>query len=197
MRAWTFTGSLKDEDVADIAAEIDDPNDPNAPARGTSRWREWVLGRSAVRRAARDVGLEHVTVEVGPGGAPFIVGSRWGVSIAHTRGAVLAALGPAGLGVDVERADRDVSRMESALLPGERELSVSLGAVSIFVAKEAAAKATGEGLGGSLARWPIVDVELSGAAPRIGVATPSGSVITARIWEHDFYVTGLAILTDS
>ena len=126
----------------------------------------------------------------------MIADSAWGVSIAHTSGLVLGAVGPGRIGVDVERADRDVTRLVRALLPDERELTVSLSAISIMVAKEAAAKATGQGLEGSLARWPVVDVELSGSAPRIKVASAAARVIDVRIYEHCGYVTGLASYHD-
>ena len=169
-------------------------NDPGAPEIGSRRWEEWMLGRAAVRDAASSVGLHVERVDISAEGAPTISGSAWGVSIAHTRGVVLGAIGPGRIGVDVESADRDVSRLRRALLPGEEELTVSLGAVSIFVAKEAAAKATGHGLGGSLARWPVVDVELSGPAPRVGVALPTLGVVDVRVWEHAGYVTGVGCL---
>ena len=172
-------------------------NDPGAPEAGTRRWEEWVLGRAAVRDAAVSVGLSIDRVETSPEGAPVLPGSPWGISIAHTTGVVLGAIGPGRIGIDIERVDRDVSRLLRALLPGEEELTVSLGAVSIFVAKEAAAKATGQGLGSSLARWPVVDVELSGTAPRVGVALPSPGVVDVRIWEHAGYITGVACLPNA
>ena len=164
----------------------------DVPPTGSPRWAEWALGRGAVRQAATAVGLTDVRVERSPEGAPVIADSAWGVSIAHTSGLVLGAVGPGRIGVDVEKADRDVTRLVRALLPGERELTVSLSAISIMVAKEAAAKATGQGLGGSLARWPVVDVELSGIAPRVGVASAAARVIDVRIYEHSGYVTGVA-----
>jgi len=177
-----------------VVEEAKTYGDPGAPEAGTRRWAEWVLGREAVRVAADSVGLHIDQVETSPEGAPVLPGSPWGISIAHTRGVVLGAIGPGSIGIDVERADRDVSRLRRALLPGEEELTVSLSAVSIFVAKEAAAKATGQGLGGSLARWPVVDVELSGPAPRVGVAIASPGVIDVRVWEHSGFVTGVACL---
>ncbi|NDH18452.1 MAG: hypothetical protein EBY51_03605, partial [Actinobacteria bacterium] len=120
----------------------------DVPPTGSPRWAEWALGRGAVRQAATAVGIPDVRVERSPEGAPVIADSAWGVSIAHTSGLVLGAVGPGRIGVDVEKADRDVTRLVRALLPGERELTVSLSAISIMVAKEAAAKATGQGLGG-------------------------------------------------
>ncbi|PQM60213.1 MAG: hypothetical protein CL523_03645 [Actinomycetales bacterium] len=168
----------------------------DAPPLGSPRWAEWAMGRGAVRQAATAVGLTDVRVERSLTGAPVIADSAWGVSIAHTSGLVLGAVGPGRIGVDVERADRDVTRLVRALLPDERELTVSLSAISIIVAKEAAAKATGQGLEGSLARWPVVDVELSGSAPRIGVASAAARVIDVRIYEHCGYVTGLASYHD-
>ena len=193
IRAVTY----EDLDPGGVAREFADSrgmSDAGAPDYGTRRWAEWTLGRAAVRDAAETVGLTDVVIEASSKGAPIIAGSSWGVSIAHTRGVVMGAVGPGRVGVDVEREDRDVSRLLRALLPGEQELTVSLGSVSVFVAKEAAAKATGLGLGGSLARWPIIDVELSGPSPRASVASPVGGVIEVRLWQHAGYVTGLAVV---
>ena len=186
--------ALADEGLADeVETDWEQLSDwADAPQPGSPRWAEWALGRGAVRQAAAAVGLTDVRVERSPEGAPVIADSVWGVSIAHTSGLVLGAVGPGRIGVDVERADRDVNRLVRALLPSERELTVSLSAISILVAKEAAAKATGQGLGGSLARWPVVDVELSGSAPRVGVASAAAGVIDVRIYKHSGYVTGVA-----
>ncbi len=193
IRAMTY----EDLDPGGVAREFANSGiarDSGEPDYGTRRWAEWTLGRVAVREAAEVVGLTDVVIESSGEGAPMIVGSSWGVSIAHTRGVVMGAVGPGRVGVDVEREDRDVSRLSRALLPGEQELTVSLGSVSVFVAKEAAAKAAGTGLGGSLARWPIIDVELSGPSPRASVASPVDGVIEVRLWEHAGYVTGLAVV---
>ncbi len=91
-------GGLADRVTADWE-QLSDSAD--APPSGSPRWAEWVMGRGAVHQAATAVGLTDVRVERSPTGAPVIADSAWGVSIAHTSGLVLGAVGPGRIGVDV------------------------------------------------------------------------------------------------
>lgn len=188
---WRYEDDIPPEQV--VAHSTHDPR--QAPADvGSRRWLEWVLGRQSAWDALESAGWPRDEVVVEDAGAPAFAELPIGVSIAHTRGLALAAVGPGRVGVDVESADRDVSRLEAALFPGEQHISLSLGLLEVMVAKEAAAKATGQGLGGSLARWPVLDVELFGDLPRVTVGTPDGEFIGVQVWEHDGFVAALATI---
>lgn len=157
-----------------------------------SRRIEWLTGRMLARRAVADVlGCDpsEVAIDVTDAGAPYVVGERdVRVSISHTRDLVIAGAvrGP-WLGVDVEWANRDVSRLLRALEPMERAMVEPADVVSLMVAKEAAAKSWGVGLGGSLGRWPVESID-SGV---IVVGSPSGDARAVRVYDRDGAVVGV------
>lgn len=137
---------------------------------------EWLLGRIALKDAVRAWALHHHGVDLHPAdveirttdaGAPYVhcpaltaVGGMPVVSLTHGNSMIVAgAARPDGLlGIDVESSDRNVSSLDRALT--ERELDMvasgSTRTIEIMVAKEAAAKAAGTGLGGNVRRWPVM-----------------------------------------
>lgn len=125
---------------------------------------EFAIGRSlALTAVAELVGIdpEDAAIEVTDLGAPYVVGyTEVCLSISHTRGLVIAgAVIGEYFGIDVEWAERDVSRLTRSLSVDELDF-VEDGAssvLSILVAKEAVAKSWGTGLGGGLNRWPALD----------------------------------------
>ena len=165
---------------------------PSGIVPGTSRWTEWILGRDAAYRAARRAGVEQPMIETADTGAPYLKEADAALSIAHTRGLALAAVCPDSIGIDVEKANRNVSTLIRSLHPGEVDIAMSVSVVGCLVAKEAVAKATGLGLGGSLARWPMLDAELSGANPKVSIATPGGQIVAAQLFAWKDYVVGIA-----
>ena len=165
---------------------------PSGIAPGTSRWTEWILGRDAAYRAACRAGVEQPMIETADTGAPYLKEAEAALSIAHTRGLALAAVCPDPIGIDVEKANRNVSTLIRSLHPGEVDIAMSVSVVGCLVAKEAVAKATGLGLGGSLARWPMLDAELSGANPKVSIATPGGQIVAAQLFAWKDYVVGIA-----
>ena len=167
---------------------------PLGIAPGSARWREWALGRLVAQRAARRAGVASGIGHVADSGAPRLDESDWAVSIAHTSGFVLAAVAPMPMGIDVERRDRDVSRLLRSFSPAEHDVSVSVGPIRALVAKEAAAKATELGLGGSLARWPLIDVELCGNTPTINIASPDDRIVEVRLFDWLDHVVGVAVV---
>lgn len=188
VNGWRYEEPVSPEEIDDATADVAE----SAPfARGSHRWIEWRLGRHAARQAAARAGVLAPVVEVADSGAPLIHGGQVGVSIAHTRGVVLAAVAPGEIGIDVERVDRDVSRLVRGLHPGEVDVAISVGVVAALVAKESVAKATGLGLGGSLARWPLIDAELSGETPRVSVAAPDGRILTTRLFPWQEFIVGI------
>lgn len=186
---WEFDEQGDPAALQNMAAVV---GQPPGIRSGTSRWIEWILGRDAAIRAARRAGIEQPVVEVADSGAPYLAGANLSLSIAHTQGLALAAVCSEPIGIDVEKASRNVSTLMRSLHPGEVDLAMSVGVVGCLVAKEAVAKATGLGLGGSLARWPLLDAELSGANPTVSIATPDGQIIAAQLFAWKDYVVGIA-----
>lgn len=143
----------------------------------TARKMEWLLGRIVLKEAVSEYLLEtqltkitakQIEITRTEAGAPGVVWTSENplplpvISLAHTKGVIVAAVASAeGVGVDVEKADRLAPVVERVLTETEKKLfddgRISL--LSAVVAKEAAAKAVGVGLGGDLRRWPIVYTE--------------------------------------
>lgn len=201
--AWPFdTGSVIVEgcrfddaiDAEHIVAMAPGIQAPPGIASGSARWREWVLGRLVVQRAAWRAGAGSGVIDVADSGAPRLREGDWAVSIAHTTGLVLGAVAPMPVGIDVERRDRDVSGLMRSFSPAEHDVTVSLGPIRALVAKEAAAKATELGLGGSLTRWPLIDVELCGNTPTVSVASPDERIVDVRMFDFRDYVVGIAVI---
>lgn len=191
MEGWEFDDEVDPRDIANLTGSLEAPA---GLVPGSRRWVEWMLGRAAARLVATRVGLANPVLRISSSGAPFFDKSDVGVSIAHTSGLALAAAAPCAIGIDVEKADRDVSRLARSLTPREGDIAHALGIVGSLVAKEAVAKATGRGLGGSLARWPLVDAELSGSTPTVGVATPDGRIAWAQLFPCEAFVVGVALI---
>lgn len=183
---------VRQADFALLAAEAS-PREVIGAARFTGQRREeWLAGRILARRAVADVlGCDpsDVVIDVTDSGAPFVVdGSDVCVSISHTRDLVVAgAVRGRWLGVDVEWPDRDVSRLGRTLSADEKSWADAVGVVALLVAKEAAAKSWGVGLGGSLSRWPVESVE----ADVIVVGSPLGDARSVRMCDLDGAVVGV------
>jgi phosphopantetheinyl transferase (holo-ACP synthase) len=176
----TFVDELKaypQEKAAALAAEVLTPGELAAwesmPAQQTRRM-EWLLGRVALKEAVCDWLLEtqlrtvastDVVITRTEAGAPQV---EWAsdddgvlpvVSLAHATGVIVAAVaGATSVGVDVECADRRATTIARVLTDVESELFAAdqISLLSAVVAKEAASKAVGLGLGGDLRRWPII-----------------------------------------
>jgi hypothetical protein len=190
VEGWRFDDGIGPEDLP--ASEFEPPSSIQS---GSRRWIEWTLGRLAGAQAATRAGIADPVITVETSGAPRLAGCGLGLSIAHTPGVVLAAVCHDAIGIDVERSDRDVSRLARSLHAGERDLASSIGVVGALVAKEAVAKATGLGLGGSLARWPVIDAELNGSEPVVNIATPDERIVSARLFPWQDFIVGIARIT--
>ncbi len=88
-------------------------------------------------------------------GKPYFAESEWHFSISHSKGHVFCALSRRRIGIDAEERDRAINPAlaEKILSPKEldryaRAEDKPLALLRLWVLKEAAAKATGEGLRG-------------------------------------------------
>lgn len=148
---------------------------------GGPRRATWLMGRvaakAAVCRWAAQWGLDPapstIILHNSPQGRPFV---SWGatapanlglpaVSIAHTRWMAAAVAGPppTQVGVDVEwYPEHHAPLLRTIFSPQEQRLLLAAGGdyesalLHLWCAKEAAAKASGQGLTGRPQNWPIV-----------------------------------------
>lgn len=104
---------------------------------------------------AREVGGVLPDIAMGPRGKPDFVNSPWHFSITHTPRHAFCVLAQAPVGIDAEELDRDINlRLADKILsPSERRQfdaarDPRLALLTFWVLKEAAVKATGEGLRG-------------------------------------------------
>lgn len=117
--------------------------------------------KECVRAAVRELYPNGHTGDIGYGiaGAPEWnatgAGQQAFISISHTSQVAVGVASTHPVGVDVERSQRDVTRLLQALLPEERDLLPRWSAIEILCAKEAAGKAQRTGLAGSLKRWVV------------------------------------------
>ncbi len=137
---------------------------------------EWLLGRIAMKDAVRAWALHHHGVDLQPAdveilttteGAPYVhcpplesIGGVPVVSLTHSKSMIVAGAARPGavLGIDIEASDRDTAAIDRALTDRESEMVESgvTRTIEVLVAKEAAAKAVGTGLGGNIRRWPVM-----------------------------------------
>lgn len=78
------------------------------------------------------------------------------ISISHTGQCVVGVAARDPIGVDIEFLDRDVSRLVKSFTCVEQELAQELRPIALLCAKEAAGKAAGVGLAGSITRWSVI-----------------------------------------
>jgi len=185
------------------------------------RRRDWLMGRIALKEAARawllrqsGVALLPADLEflVTPGGKPYLAtagleafGALPEVSLAHAGGAALAVAAPAGraVGIDMEFLGAVTPDLlaEGGFGPRERVLLALGGAVpdqigasrllSGWCAKEAAAKAIGVGLTGRPRAFVLLGLS-DGLAQ---VETPSDGTVQVALAQRDDQIMALAVLT--
>lgn len=181
------------------------------------RRRDWLVGRIALKEAARDwiartrgVLLLPADLEIipAPDGRPCVHSAHPGltlpeVSLSHAGGAALAAAAPPGRapGVDMEhlgRADPE-SLAEGAFGPQERALLGGSDPARLlcgWCAKEAVAKTSGQGLTGRPRSYRLTAMDLSGIESATGsaaVTTPDGACVTVALARTGTAVMALAL----
>ncbi|CAB4910839.1 unannotated protein [freshwater metagenome] len=174
LKAYTDEAAI--ELVKEFLTESERATWENMQAQATRKM-EWLLGRIALKDAVSEYILETQltkidakTIEItrSEEGAPGVAWTNENslplpvISLAHTARVIVAAVASAdAVGVDVEKADRLAPAVARVLTETETKLLAAgrITLLSAVVAKEAAAKAVGVGLGGDLRRWPIVHTE--------------------------------------
>ena len=198
-------------------ADVDSADEWLAPRERTTlgalhrpkRHQDWRLGRWTVKQAFAGLGLCSPTdmkglagIEVGTeeSGAPFVtIEGRpvpWPISISHSHGRALCAIGPAGsaVGCDIERVEpRDddftrewcsASERDALARAGqqERHLTVTL----LWSAKESALKALRTGLTVSTQALSVaVDIDRSDDWSALGVHGPGVHHPMFGWWRRD------------
>jgi hypothetical protein len=119
-------------------------------------------GQECVRRAVSELcGNCQGAVQYTDLGAPQWVGQSCTcdiyVSIAHTANIAVGVAATQPIGIDIERSDRDVSRLFHGLTEQEQELVPRWSTLQILCSKEAAGKAQSIGLAGSIRRWEVTE----------------------------------------
>lgn len=149
-----------------------------------NRRREYLSWRAMVRRA---LGAE-VKIAYNEVGAPYLMGRKEQVSVAHCKGQVAALLSEGACGVDIEAMERDFSRAEGRFLsPEERALSQNpLLAGVVWCAKEALYKWAGRKGVDFLRdiRIEAVDFERGELVGRVAESEP----IPLRLLLHEGYI---------
>jgi len=201
-------------DIAAVAAWLSPAESARAARFGTEDLRRrWIAGRTTLRMLLAEVlGVQapNVAIRRGVRGRPELADTGAGVdfNVSHTRGVALIGIArglPFGtrIGVDIERADRDVGadRLARKFLTARERATLEDRTpdarrrlfLRYWTCKEAMSKATGDGLA---APFRMLDVELSesprlvdGPAPYVperwslqSVAVPEGLLATLAIW---------------
>jgi len=149
------------------------------PAKGQRRT-EWLLGRIAAKDAVRQWAWDNLGLTLAPvdisivataTGKPMIECARLAqitalpdLSISHSQGYTVAALATPGMQIGVDLQKLSQNHADDLLLaafgPAEQSWLQTGGTqvgVSLWCAKEAAAKAVGLGLGGDPRKWKITN----------------------------------------
>lgn len=177
------------------------------PAAGKRR-RDWIVGRIALKEAARAwIAAQggplllpaDIVIRVAEGGKPYLDGTGLGlvvpeVSLSHVQGRAVAVAAPPGqaAGIDIElsgRADRSLLE-DGAFAPEELALMTGADPLTGWCAKEAVAKALGQGLNGRPKAYALTAF----ATGRAEIRAPGGQLVTVSLAETDGAVLALAIL---
>ncbi|UOM36189.1 type I polyketide synthase [Acuticoccus sp. I52.16.1] len=204
--------------LAHTVLSVDEREEWKAYAGKPRRADEWLLGRVAMKEAARGWYMRHLETAVLPAdiiiradaeGKPFIdadalaiLGAVPEVSVAHVDGETVAVAAPPGMpvGIDLERVGRvqtgDV--VAAGFSDSERTYMREIGAASeldvlfAWCAKEATAKCLGTGLNGNPAAFALrmLDPEYGAAA----ITAPDGSEVGVCLGLDEHLVLAVAYL---
>jgi 4'-phosphopantetheinyl transferase len=196
-----------DEARALFASWLSDSERARAARFGTTALRErYIVGRGQLRYVlGRTLGIPPASVSIvrGRRGRPMIDGSALDFNVSHTTGALLIGLvRNIRIGVDIERADREIntagiarkflSAAERNQLPADDD-GARLRVLRLWTCKEAMSKATGDALSAPF-RALVVEVDpalrlADGPPPYTperwsleAAAVPSDYLATVALW---------------
>jgi phosphopantetheinyl transferase len=156
---------------------------------------QWLAARTAAKEAVEaltGIPARSVEIDTEAGGRPVVRGDVAAISLAHTDGVALALAAPAGrVGVDVERlASPPVGFAEGAFAPSELDLLPAAAhdewLLRAWCAKEAVAKALGNGLGGRPQALPVTSVDLT--TGRVTITVDGEQRVAATAVQDDLVV---------
>lgn len=159
------------EELRSQAMPIIAPGTEREPGKNQARMDSYYAGRAAVAAGLQRLGVRGAKVRPDPFFGYLVVdGAKIQTNVSHTQGLAVAVLSAAPVGVDVERIDRDASRvMGKAANPKERarvagaavdvEGRMVPAPLALWSAKEAFSKAVGLGIKFGMQRLEI-DLDL-------------------------------------
>ncbi len=169
------------------------------PEKGARR-AEWLMGRAAAKDAVRQWAKQTHQLELKPieiaiktnAASQPLVKCRAleekklipHLSISHKKGLAVAAAAAGNIGIDIERLDahQDTDWLQKTFSAEELALIPRLDAtalISLWCAREAAAKAAGTGLQGDPRLWQVVSVSTDAGMVRIAA---DGKVWDVALW---------------
>ena len=118
------------------------------------------------------------------------------ISIAHTGCVAVGVASTTAVGVDLERSDRDVSRLVRGLNERESELIQRYSVLEVLCAKEAAGKAQKTGLAGSIKRWLVSEDSGQLRVTDLGGSDRGNHLVTdPRMWKIDIVRTRVSSIS--
>lgn len=169
----------------DMTLLTDEEQQRVAAFASAKRRREFVRGRTIVRRIAADTisaSPQDVALSQAPGGGLLPLQGQWHVSLTHTADLAAAAISELIVGIDAERIrPMPASMADRMLAPKESLPDVQDALLHLWTAKEAVLKALGEGLRGGGLRRVHLDWEPGGAGLLVARARVDGSVFRVAV----------------
>jgi 4'-phosphopantetheinyl transferase EntD len=191
-----------DSTLDDLAGEFlsDSEKSSFSQLHHPHRRREWLCARIAGKEAAQswwaregtDISMSSVTISSLESGAPVIDPAGLAISLAHTRGFAVAAVAAGPVGIDVERADRQVRALQRSLTSAEQAECERHGRnpLEVLMAKESAGKSLGIGLAGNPRGFTA---ECDGSDWWISTEHHSARPLRVRIHDHGIHLIAICL----
>ncbi|MBY0371607.1 4'-phosphopantetheinyl transferase superfamily protein [bacterium] len=186
----TDTVRYSEIDAMDLRAAVEPwcPMPEDIEKAVLTRRAEWLAGRLAAKRLLEPVLPDAVVQMHSIDGYPMVIVDKkpkegFFLSWAHASGWAIAALGPQTLGIDLEPENRPVKSVLERISDDQERAAFSSGEISVdgkpaplplafWVAKEAAAKATGQGMRHGLKGYRLGSAPTSGGVWPLQITTP-------------------------
>lgn len=151
--AWAAVSDVPTPDVfgGEVLRHIAEKRSDANRRASASAWRLLAM-------TLEQMGAEPAHAAFSERGKPYFPGGGLYFSLSHSGGICAVSVSDTPTGVDVERADRQLSPALIAALPSPREADAGFsGDIRLWSRKECAAKLTGEGMGARPSRIDTLD----------------------------------------